>query len=278
MRKIGIMHPGEMGISIAASALNAGNELYWLSTGRSDQTRARANAHQLREVNTLAEFCQLCEIILSVCPPHAAEQVATTVAEAGFHGLYLDANAISPQRATRIAQILQENDIQFVDGGIIGGPAWKPGETWLFLSGESAEEIAPCFKNAPLETKIIGAEIGKASALKMCYSAYSKGTTALMGAILASANTFSIEPYLQELWNEDKPQFFEQTVNRVRRSTAKAWRFEGEMLEIADTFRQAGLPGEFHLAAAEIYSRMSSLKRLPELPEIDVVLNLLSKK
>ncbi len=62
--------------------------------------------------------------------------------EAGFRGLYLDANAISPQRAIKIGKMLEANGIHFVDGGIIGGPAWTPKETWLYLSGEDAKEIA----------------------------------------------------------------------------------------------------------------------------------------
>ena len=68
-----------------------------------------------------------------------------SVSEAGFRELYLDANAISPQRAIRIGQMLEVNGIHFVDGGVIGGPAWKPKETWLYLSGDRAHEMAACF-------------------------------------------------------------------------------------------------------------------------------------
>jgi 3-hydroxyisobutyrate dehydrogenase-like beta-hydroxyacid dehydrogenase len=174
MSKIGILYPGEMGISIAASAINNGHQVYWPSQARSDKTRARAEKYDLIKIDSLSQFCQTCEAIISICPPHAAEEVAQSVIGAGFKGLYLDANAISPQRAIKLGQIMEANKIQFVDGGIIGGPAWTPKETWLYLSGERAGEIADCFPNGPLETKIIGNEIGKASALKMCYAAYTK--------------------------------------------------------------------------------------------------------
>src|SRR5687768_3634193 len=138
MKKIGVLHPGEMGISIAASAINAGHQVYWLSEGRSDKTRARAEKYALLEINSLSLLCQTCEVIISICPPAAAEEVARSASEAGFRGLYLDANAISPQRAIKIGQMLEANGIDFVDGGVIGGPAWKPKETWLYLSGERA--------------------------------------------------------------------------------------------------------------------------------------------
>lgn len=241
MRKIGILHPGEMGVSIAASAINNGHQVHWLSENRSDKTRARAQQHRLIEIDSLSQFCQICEIILSVCPPHAAEQVAQTVIEAGFKGLYLDANAISSQRAIRIGKRMQANDIQFVDGGIIGGPVWTPGETKLYLSGDHTSEISTLFSNGPLETKIIGDEIGKASALKMCYAAYTKGTTALLSATLAAADSLGIRNELYQQWDMDEQGFSEQINRRVERVTAKAWRFEGEMKEIAATFREASL-------------------------------------
>jgi 3-hydroxyisobutyrate dehydrogenase-like beta-hydroxyacid dehydrogenase len=275
MSKIGILHPGEMGVSIAASAINNGHQVYWLSQGRSDKTRLRAEKHNLIEIDSLSQFCQTCETIMSVCPPHAAEEVARAMIEAGFKGRYLDANAISPQRAIKLGELMAAQEIQFVDGGIIGGPAWSPEETWLYLSGNHSEEIASCFSKGPLETKIIGSEIGKASALKMCYAAYTKGATALLATILATAESLSVREELYQQWNLDNKVFSEQVNQRVRRVTAKAWRFEGEMQEIASTFRDAGLPDGFHLAAAEIYHRMASLKDEAEAPPLEEVLNAL---
>ncbi len=275
MSKIGILHPGEMGISIAAAAINNGHQVYWMSGGRSDKTRARAEKYNLIEINSLVEFCQACEIIFSICPPHTAEDVAKSVIEAEFKGLYLDANAISPQRAIEIGQRMEANDIQFIDGGIIGGPAWTPKETWLYLSGQHAREITACFLNGPLETKIIGDEIGKASALKMCYAAYSKGTTALLAAILATAESLGVREELYQQWAMDEQGFSERVDRRVARITAKAWRFEGEMIEIAETFQEVGLPAEFHKAAAEIYRRMSNFKGAAEIPSLDAVLRAL---
>ena len=275
MNKIGILHPGEMGISVAASAINSGHPVHWTSQGRSDKTRLRAEKHNLIEIKTLPELCQTSEIIFSVCPPHAAEGVAKSVIETGFKGFYLEANAISPQRAIRIGEMMEENGVHFIDGGIIGGPAWTPNETWLYLSSKDADRIAKCFTNGPLETKIIGDEIGKASALKMCYAAYSKGTTALLSAILAAAESFGIRDELYQQWDMDDSSFSEQVNQRATRVTAKAWRFEGEMHEIASTFQEAGLPDGFHRAAAEIYRRMAGFKDIPENPQLNDVLKTL---
>lgn len=278
MSKVGILHPGEMGISIAAAAINNGHSAYWVSASRSDKTRARAERYDLIETASLSQLCQVSEIILSVCPPHAAENIAMSVIETGFKGIYLDANAIAPQRSIRIGQMMEENGIRFVDGGIIGGPAWKPNETWLYLSGREAAQISRCFSKGPLETKNMGDEIGKASAMKMCYAAYSKGTTALLCAILTAAQTFGIRDELYQQWNMDDSDFSDQVNRRVTRVTAKAWRFEGEMYEIASTFREAGLPDGFHKAAAEIYQRMARFKAMPEYPQLDEVLEALLAK
>ena len=272
MNKIGILHPGEMGISIAASAVKNGHQVYWASEARSDKTRARAILYRLLEIDSFDEFCQACEIIISICPPHAAEEVANSVVKAKFKGLYLDANAISPQRALKMGQIMQDNEIRFVDGGIIGGPAWKPGETWLYLSGEHANKVTSCFSQGPLETQIIGTEIGRASALKMCYAAYTKGTSALLAAILAASQSLGVRQELYQQWDRDDRGFSRQVNQRVQRVTAKAWRFEGEMREIAATFEDADLPAGFHEAAAEVYHRLAKFKDSAELPALDDIL------
>ncbi len=275
MLKIGILHPGEMGISIAASAKQNGHLVFWASEGRSDATLARARQIGLTEVQTLAQLCAQCTLILSVCPPHAAETVAREVLACGYQGLYVDANAISPQRAIQIGHRLMEAGIAFVDGGIIGGPAWEPNRTWLYLSGPQAPEVAACFANGPLMTQVLEETPGAASALKMCYAAYTKGTTALLGAILATAESLGVRAALAQQWDREGNDFTAQTTQRVRRVTAKAWRFVGEMEEIAATFRAAGLPGGFHEGAADIYQRLAPFKDASATPSLEEVLTAL---
>lgn len=274
---IGILHPGAMGISVAASALRSGQQVCYASEGRSDATRTRASEHDLRDRGTLAELCQTCSIIVSVCPPHAAEEVAQQVITHGFKGLYLDANAISPQKTKRIGEMLSSAGIAFVDGGIVGGPAWEPNETWLYLSGTETEakRINHCFSAGPLETSFIGEGFGKASALKMCYASYTKGTTALLASILALSDLQGVRPELMAQWERDWPGFPSQAESRARRVTAKAWRFAGEMDEIASTFESADLPGGFHRAAGEVYRRLEHFKGAEEFPKLEEVLKAL---
>jgi 3-hydroxyisobutyrate dehydrogenase-like beta-hydroxyacid dehydrogenase len=270
-KRIGILHPGAMGVSVAAAARLGGHRLLWASDGRSAATAKRAAAHGLEDAGTVAAICQQAEIIVSVCPPHAAEDVAREVAALGFGGLYLDANAIAPQRVQGLAALLAAAEIDLVDGGLIGPPAWKAGTTTLALAGPRAAEIAAVFAGSPLRTELLGPEIGTASALKMCYAAYAKGTTALLAAVVATAE-LGVRPPLFREWARDGEDFADQTTQRLRSVTAKAWRFSGEMDEIAATFRSAGLPGEFHEAAGEVYARLAGFKDAPELPSLEAVL------
>ena len=272
MTTIGILHPGAMGISVAATAKNSGHDVIWASAGRSGATAARAAEHGLRDVGTLAALCAEAEAIISVCPPHAAEAVADEVLGLGFRGLLLDANAIAPQRARQIGDKVAAANGRFVDGGIIGGPAWKPGTTWLYLSGEGAETAVSFFTAGPLETELLAGDIGQASALKMCFAAYSKGTTALLAGILAAADSLGVWPALQTQWRRYGSELADGATEDVRRVTAKAWRFAGEMEEIAATLAAAGVPGEFHAAAAEIYGRLAAFKDAPAVPELADVL------
>ena len=273
---LGLLHPGEMGITIALAAQNTGNKVFWASQGRSPETRNRAQKLDLQDTNSLAKLCEHCSIIICVCPPSAAEDVAAQVIDQGYAGLYIDANAISPQRVTRIAESMEEARISFVDGGIIGGPAWKPDTTRLYLSGKQSERAASYFSAGPLGVSVLDESIGQASALKMCYAAYTKGTTALLCAILATAQAHNVREYLTEEWAQSIPSLVEGAPRRVSRVTTKAWRFSGEMEEIAATFSSVGIPGGFHSAAAEIYQRLAGYKGA-ETPELEQVLTSLLK-
>ena len=146
--EIGFLHPGSMGISLAASAQNSGHTAHWASVGRSPATRTRAEAYNLSDAQDLEHLVPRCQALVSICPPHAAEHVARQVMQHGFKGLYVDANAISPQKARRIEAIVESGSAGFVDGGVIGGPAWEPERTWLYLSGRRANEVTAFFSRS----------------------------------------------------------------------------------------------------------------------------------
>lgn len=269
---IGLLYPGEMGVSVGASAMSGGHRIHWSTEGRSPATHQRAERAGFLPEKQLHALSRRVELILSVCPPHAAESVLGAVIETGFSGIFVDANAISPQRSQRMGETASARGIDYVDGGIVGGPAWEAGTTTLYLCGDRAPEVADLFAEGPLGTMLLRGPIGKASALKMCFAAYSKGSTALISAILAAARSLDVYTELRDLWSQDGSKFAEQAETRTQRVTQKAWRFEGEMQEIAETFTRVGLPDGFHQASGEIYARLRGFKGLDELPGLSVVL------
>lgn len=273
MAKIGVLHPGNMGVSLAVSAKTTGNEVYWASEGRSEETRGRAEKHGLIELESVRAICEQSEGIICICPPHGAEHVAREVAEYGFSGLYLDANAISPTRARTIAGIISGAGAQYVDGGVIGGPAWKPNSTYLHLSGANAEAVADWFRDGLVVTNLLGSDVSKASAVKMCFSAYTKGTLALFYGSLAASDALGVREALIEQWSRysGMADLAKKAEGGADGMTAKAWRWIDEMEQISQTFESAGLPGGFHAAAAEVYRRSSSLREVED-PSIEMVL------
>ncbi len=230
------MHPGEMGAAVGRVLQGDGHEVLWASAGRSDATRERAESFQ--DVGSAAALGERAELVLSICPPHAALEVARAVE--GFAGTYVDANAISPMRAREVAELQP----RYVDGGIVGGPPTESG-TILYLSGDGAAAVAALFAGSILQTRVVA----DASALKMVYAAWSKGTAAMLLAIREVALHFDVE----EEWRLAVPELLERLERAERSAATKGWRWVGEMEEIADTFGAAGEPEGFHRAAAEVY-------------------------
>jgi len=274
---LGILHPGEMGTSLAVSARHTMGEVFWCSQDRSEATRTRAEHAGLVEIPTLADFAARCQIIISVCPPHAAMAQALLLIACQYKGIYVDANAISPASAIRMGELCTQAGMQFVDGGIIGLPAIRAGTTWLYLSGNQAETVAQCFANGPFETRVIGTEAGQASALKICFAAWNKGKTALFTAVLAAAHAMDVKDALEAQWELGEPGFAQAAEQRVCEVARKAWRFSGEMEEIAATLEHCNVPGDFFLGAAEIYRRQSGYKNTASAPALEEVLEQVSK-
>jgi 3-hydroxyisobutyrate dehydrogenase-like beta-hydroxyacid dehydrogenase len=267
--RVGILHPGEMGSAVAATIRNSGYEVCWVAGGRSHLTRARAESAGLTDAVSLANLSRTCAVIVSVCPPEFADAVATEVLAQGFRGTYLDANAISPANKKRIAERMHSSGVQFVDGGIIGLPPKARGQTWLYLSGERADQVACCFRAGPMECEVIGKEPGKASALKMCYAAQNKGSIALLTAVMGTANHLGVLEDLKRQWTRMSPAL--ATEGHILRAAPKAWRWAPEMREIAATLDSAGMPPEFHQAAAKIFEMLREFKNTDGMSIEDVL-------
>ena len=248
----------------------AGGTVLWASDGRSPESRTRAEAAGSNDVGTLAELCARAEIVVAVCPPASATELATEVADAGFGGIYCDANAISPETSRQIARRF----VRFVDGGIVGPPVRSSGSTRLYLSGIEADAVAAIWAGTELGVQVIGDQPGQASALKMAYAGWTKGSSALLLAVRAMARAEGVEEALTAEWDISQHGLAARSEFTAAMTGPKAWRFVGEMQQIAESMRATGVSGQFHDGAAEVYERLTPLKGR-ENPTLDEVLALL---
>ena len=269
--RVGLLHPGEMGASIGAAARAAGCEVFWASEGRSHATRERAKSAGLRDAGDLGALLGASEVLLSVCPPHCAMDIAGEVAEAGFAGLYVDANAIAPGMSRILERMIVEAGGAYVDGGIIGPPARERGSTRLYLSGPRAGEVAGLFEGSVLGAEVIDTSVGRASALKMAYAAWTKGGDALLLAARSYALAEGVEDALLGEWSLSQVGLAARS-ERATESAGRAWRFEGEMHQIGHALGDAGLPEGFHRAAASVYRRLRGYKDQDAAPSMAEIL------
>ena len=260
-----------MGTALGAALRAKGEAVLWASSGRSATTAARAEKSGLEDVVTVEELARQSEVILAVCPPHAAVEVARSMPP--FPGVYLDANAVSPATARTIAGLVS----RYVDGGIIGPPPRNPGTTRLYLSGDETPVVVDLFAGTIVATRVVSEDVAAASAVKMAFAAWTKGTSALLLAVRAVARAEGVEDTLLAEWRASLPQLQEQSVAAARSAVAKGWRWVGEMTEIADTFTAAGLPDGFHRAAAEIYRRSPHAPAEADVKNLERVLAAISK-
>src|SRR4051794_39964888 len=140
MTTVGVLHPGEMGAALGARLRERGHDVAWAGEGRSAATRARAEAAGLHDAGALDAVLAGSDVVVSVCPPHAALDVARAVA--GYGGVFVDANAVAPATAAAIGRLVEDGGARFVDGGIVGPPPQRAGTTRLYLSGAAAPEGA----------------------------------------------------------------------------------------------------------------------------------------
>jgi 3-hydroxyisobutyrate dehydrogenase-like beta-hydroxyacid dehydrogenase len=243
---IGLLHPGEMGAAVGQCLAETGHQVLWVPEGRSPATGARATAAGLTKAG-LPRLIERSDIIMSVCPPHAAADIARQVVSgsgSGFSGIYLDANAISPATAREVAGIVEAGGASYVDGGIIGTPPVAPGFIRLYLSGPRAGELRDLFDGSLVDARLVdrgagsdvgasgagvsgagpigaGGDVGSASAVKMAYASWTKGTAALLLATRALARAEGVEETLLAEWGISQPGLDERSVRAAGSASAK---------------------------------------------------------
>ena len=266
---VGLLHPGEMGSAVGATLVGSRKRVVWASEGRSPATHARARDIGVEDVGTLASLVQGSGVIVSVAPPHGAVDLARTVAALGFRGIYVDANAVAPDTAREIGRIVEAAGARFVDGGIIGPATRKRGAARIYLSGPAAPDVAGLFASGPVDPVVMDGPAGAASAVKMAYGGWNKGANALLAAIRAFAIAEGVDSTLLAEWKISMPDVPARSERAFSDNARKAWRFVGEMDEVARAFGAVGLPSGFHEGAHDVYERLAHYKDAPTPPPVE---------
>lgn len=246
-----------MGHAVGRSLVRNGLNIVTSLEGRSERTKALAESAGFSDLGSLPAVMAEADLVLSIMPPSAAVGVAQSVAsamrEANRTPLYADCNAISPSTTSRIGAVISECGASFVDAGIIGPPPGKGKQpTRFYVSGPQAEALAAIDCDG-ISVRQMGPEIGRASAIKMCYAAITKGSWTLYAAALTTAEIMGLtDLYLKEL-ESSRPHVADEMRRMVPRLPVDAGRWIGEMEEIAATLGGAGLPRGFHEGAAELF-------------------------
>ncbi|MCX5555403.1 DUF1932 domain-containing protein [Streptomyces sp. NBC_00038] len=248
---VGLMHPGSMGAAFAAQLRSRGTTVLWCPTGRSESSRQRASRASMKPVATLADLVDSVDVLLSLCPPAAAEDVAAQAASHGFCGTYVEANAITPQRVRNVAECLP--DAVVVDGAVVGSPPVGGKSPTLYLAGprEEVGRLEDLFAGTDVQTHQLGDDIGKASALKLAYSSYQKASRVLAAVAYGLADENGVSDELLHIASKRTGSYLTET-GYISKTASRAWRWAPELEDAADLLDETGLPGQLMRAAAEV--------------------------
>ncbi|MCA1646533.1 MAG: DUF1932 domain-containing protein [Chloroflexi bacterium] len=260
IKTVGILSPGEMGSGVGTVLHQHGLRVLTCLAERGPGSRERAVSAGLEDVADLPALVRQCDVLLSIVPPSVAgavgDQVAAALRATGSTLLYVDCNAIAPTTANGIFRTIAAAGARFADAGIIGGPPTRPGNR-IFTSGPGSTECA-ALGQFGLDIRVMTGDVGQASGLKMCYAAMTKGVQALGAELLVAARLLGVEQTLlaEQTQGADVTALRRFVERALQTMPPKAYRWIGEMEEIARCFEDLGLPGRLMLGAADVYTNV----------------------
>ncbi|HET6354868.1 NAD(P)-dependent oxidoreductase [Streptomyces sp.] len=269
---VGILHPGSMGAAVAACATVNATSVLWCPAGRSPATAARAKQHGLESVPELGELLDRADIVISLCPPAVAEDLAAEVGSHGFGGWFVEANAIAPERTKQIEDLLYPGAKAVIDGGVVGSPPVDGKTATLYLSGRAAAtgRIEALFSGTAVRTRVLGTAVGQASALKLSYTSFQKASRILAALAIGVAREHGVDQELLDIAAKRAGSYLAEP-EYIAKTAARAWRWGPELKEAADVLAAAGLPPEMLHAAATTLARWDDVKDDSELTLTDAL-------
>jgi L-threonate 2-dehydrogenase len=279
MTVIAIIAQGMMGAGVGRRLHDSGAKVRTLLSGRSLSSAERARAAGMEPAADERALLAGADFFLSILPPGEAVALAHRLAPAltalDHKPVYVDCNAVSPQTAIRIGEVIAPTGADFVDGGIIGGPP-RPGYSpTIYASGPTAGQTA-VLRDWGIDWRVIDGPVGAASALKMSYAGITKGTTAIASAMLLGAARFGCGEALIAELTESQPEMLARMRSGIPRMYDKAYRWVAEMEEISDFLEQNPPSHDIYAAIARLYDYLATAYAQKE-PGADNAVNTLDR-
>jgi L-threonate 2-dehydrogenase len=255
---VAIVAQGAMGSAIGQRLVERGIHVTTSLAGRSEASAKRAKAAGMVAVSD--QETARADFFLSIVPPSdalsLAEKMAGIIGSTNHKPIYVDCNAVNPPTKQQIGAAIAKAGCPFVDCSIIGQPP-KDGQTpALYASGEEAQRFAP-LGGFGLDVRVIEGPIGAAAALKMSYAGITKGITALGSVMMLAAARGGVADALRKELELSQPHLLAWFMRSVPAMFPKAYRFVGEMEEIADFVGEDEAARQMYQAIAEFYTRMA---------------------
>ncbi len=257
---VAVVAQGAMGAGIGARLVERGARVVTSLEGRSDDSVKRAKAAGMIHVSD--QDLARADYFLSVLPPSdalgLAERMAELIAPSNHKPIYIDCNAVSPPTKVEIGHIITRAGSPFVDAGIIGGPpkAGYDGPS-IYASGSEATKFAQ-LADFGLVVRVIDGPVGAASAMKMSYAGITKGLTALGAMMILAAKRGGVADGLRAELERSQPSLLPWLQRSIPAMYAKAYRYVGEMEEIADYVGEDDSAREMFDAFADFYTRLAA--------------------
>jgi 3-hydroxyisobutyrate dehydrogenase-like beta-hydroxyacid dehydrogenase len=258
---IAVIAMGEMGSGVARRLHERGATVITSLAGRSAASAARAEKAGVIPVSTDDELIAQAAYILSIVPPGdavtLAERLAPAISRAALKPIYVDCNAVSPQPAERIGDVLKETGCVYVDAGIIGPPPSATGRTIFYASGPGAKEFERLSAHG-LMIRVMDGPNGAASAMKLSYAGITKGCTAIGSAMMLGATRGGTAAALLRELSESQPMLLNWMRGFVTRMPPKAYRWVAEMEEIARFQEDDKAAEAMYLGIARFYEQIAA--------------------
>src|SRR4051812_1482893 len=270
IRKIGITSIGDMGGQVAARLKACGYEILTSLEGRSKRTVALSQKAGAKDCGSIEKLVAACDVIISVLDPaHAvtkAREVAAGIKATGKKIMFVNGNAVAPRTAQEIDGIIRAAGGYCVDGSILRVTSKGKSELRLYVSGPEASVLTQ-INDEILKIRVVGEKIGNASALKMCYGAFTKGALALGVELLLASHKLGVADELAAEFEDTQPEVYKWILGRTIGMAPKAYRYVPEMLEVATTFEDAGMTRRTMEGAADMFEMLAKTPLAKETPE-----------